>query len=214
MSDTRIVQIIKTGAERREERIKGWIDRILAIVAVVSAIAAIASAIAAHKDAAESLRKQQDAVNAQIDSVKAQIKAMQMDQRPFIKVEYSGLESYPLPGMLDHHVALIKLTSLGRTPARGVAINLKCSYTLGQLEKAPYVNFAVLYSNESEPFREDCTGKLMDKAGRVSAVVYGSVDYTDIFDTPHRLTFCFIASPTKKDPHDFDYCDDFKPELT
>jgi hypothetical protein len=187
------VELIKTGADRQEERRKALIDRTVALVAVISAIAAIGSAYAAHKDAEKSLQ-------AQIKSVNDQLLVQQASVLPYVVAEpilddkgYAITETlpHPSPGFPSTIVRFL-VSARGQTPAIAVAPHVECANVPPQpfmdnlLKAAPLqqdVSIAILGSSDKHtvkcPFMGDAT------------IVGVRVSYSDVFSNQHQIVYFF-----------------------
>ena len=78
------VHISKTPEEKHEEKSKAWIDRTVALVAVLSALTAIITVWVGHHDAVEMTKTAADSAKTAKDTSDAQFAATQLDERPII----------------------------------------------------------------------------------------------------------------------------------
>jgi hypothetical protein len=177
------VRIEKSIAEQREERIKAWLDRTVALVAVLSAIAAVASAIALHYDATESLG--------------AQIETMRRDQRSFVfvkPVDWAPVKSHSF-------VSKIMLAAYGKTPATRVFLKMLCrksvvTETEAELRKtlaaSPIIIPASSAMYPDDRLTETCYPDIDDLNSNLQML--GVVTYLDVFHEEHTTEFCYVSS--------------------
>jgi hypothetical protein len=183
------IKITKTIADKQEERIKAWIDRIVAFIAVFSSAIAIVVAIVAHKDAKDSLK-------TQIESVDNQITAQQVSVEPVVVVE-------PIPVNPANDAASVNLhfimSARGQTPAIAVTARVEC---------VNYANdFSGLVQRLDQPAKipldDTLIGVLTDKDTHdfycgidrdpVTKSLHGKIairaKYSDVFTNEHQITY-------------------------
>jgi hypothetical protein len=191
------VQIIKTGADRKEERRKAFIDRAVAMAAIMSAFIAIATAYASHNDAQESLRTQLESVNNQIAVTQATV-------RPIVVVD-------PLPPSKKQIVSAsekivrpsFRITSRGQSPAIAVSYNIDCqtssdnslSFIHKKLDSMPpYATLGILSDKDEQSV--NCPAVQLDPIGD-AAHVGVRVTYFDVFSNTHQITYFFYVNLLK-----------------
>jgi len=196
------VHICKTEAEKQEEKKKAWVDRTVALVAVLSAVIAIVTVLVAHRDL--------------LDALNAQIVATQVDERPIItfsgeQADVDFEKSYDLKALF---------TVSGKTPARQVSVRRICfseGVVKGQ-EPRRYVEplkeeFGDL--NTTTQIQIECTGVM--PASTLSVRMRLSVTYSDMFHSkdkqpPFTTSVCYnIDTAVPNNNPKFGVCSDELP---
>lgn len=176
--------------EKRVEQRLLWVAVTSAVVAIMATAAGVWSAYEAHMTRKE--------------GTELAYKAMTLEQRPYLKMQMTGLETTHSDGKVTVSTPKLTLTAYGRTLVFTLSVLTMCSYLTGEtgLEKDVHTSQfsgsqvvgGVLPPGESNTGNVYCT----DEARRGYAannrkfVVTGNVAYSDIFEKRHVQSFCFL----------------------
>jgi hypothetical protein len=173
----------------------------------------------------QSLEKQQASVDAQKKSVDAQIQAMQLDERPFIRVDAAEIKEGTQPSLIDRtHIdtfnTAMKYSVSGKTPA--INIRFFFGYDDGYLPEVE-IHKRLQIVRQNEGYTESLlypdnfvSSDLTYPRKPEGITVYGFVVYNDLFHVSHRTEFCYNAynfPKASKGTHFPVPCTNFIPEI-
>ena len=156
---------------------------------------------AAYWTGYEARHSRMEATGAARESLDVQTEAMQLDERPYIRVDYDHAEQ----GATGTIYASIKITASGRTPSRDIKFRMICTQETPDfklLDKAPEYSLDVLFSGNAVVPKPAMCNPIPNHYG-LGAVVLGVVNYDDFFKKSHVTKFCYQFSGKK----DWNWCD-------